>query len=49
MKDVTFETTMTTVEKMAWISFKIVIYKFLGSYENPDYVEIVEIFYARKL
>ena len=42
MKDATFETTMTTVEKMAWISFKNVTCKFLGNYKNPDYVAIVE-------
>jgi len=42
MNDATFETTMTTAEKMAWISFKNVLFKFLGNYKNPDYVAIVE-------
>jgi len=42
MKDATFETTMTTVEKMAWVSFQNVTCKFLGNYKNLDYVAIVE-------
>ena len=42
MTDTNFETTMTKVEKLAWISFKNVVHNFLGNYKNPDFAAIVQ-------
>ena len=42
MTDTNFETTMTKVEKLAWISFKNVVHNFLGNYKNPDFAPIAQ-------
>jgi hypothetical protein len=39
--DEDFLLTMTEVEREAWIAFKSVITKFLGSNKDPQYVTIV--------
>jgi hypothetical protein len=36
LSDVLFETTMKTVERGAWNTFKEVIAKFLGNYKDPN-------------
>ena len=41
-KDPQFLSTMTDVEKKAWLSFVGVVSKFLGNTKNPDYQSIVE-------
>ena len=41
-KDLQFLSTMTDVEKNAWLSFTEVISKFLGNTKDPDYKNIVE-------
>jgi hypothetical protein len=41
MFDEDFLFTMTEVEREAWISFKIVVTKFLGNSKDPDCVTIV--------
>ena len=41
MFDVNFESTMTLNEKEAWVSFKLVVTKFLGNEKDPEYVSIV--------
>jgi hypothetical protein len=42
LSDDLFETTMKTVEREAWNTFKEVIAKFLGNYKDPNYKQIVE-------
>ena len=41
-KDPQFLSTMTDVEKKAWLSFVKVVSKFLGNTKDPDYQNIVE-------
>ena len=41
-KDPQFLSTMTDVEKKAWLSFVEVVSKFLGNTKDPDYQNIVE-------
>jgi hypothetical protein len=41
MFDKDFLLTMTEVEREAWIAFKSVVTKFLGSNKDPDYLTIV--------
>lgn len=41
MFDDNFETTMTSNEKEAWVSFKQVVVKFLGNDEDTEYESIV--------
>lgn len=41
MFDVNFESTMTSNEKEAWISFKQVVTKFMGNEKDPEYKSIV--------
>jgi hypothetical protein len=42
LSDELLETTMKTVEREDWNAFKEVIEKFLGSYKDPNYKQIVE-------
>ena len=41
-KDPQFVSTMTDVEKKAWLSFEEVVSKFLGNTKDPDYQSIVK-------
>jgi hypothetical protein len=41
ISDKMFETTMSNVEREAWIALKDVISKFLGNYRNQNYKNIV--------
>ena len=42
MKDPQFETKMNVKEKVAWLSFKEVVSKFLGNNKDPNFKAIVE-------
>lgn len=42
MKDPQFETKMNVKEKVAWVSFKEVVSKFLGNNKDPNFKAIVE-------
>ena len=41
MLDSKFELKMTLAEKEAWVSFKVVITKFLGNTRDSDYIGII--------
>jgi hypothetical protein len=41
ISDVMFETTMSNVEREAWIALKDIISKFLGNYRDQNYKNIV--------
>ena len=41
MKDSTFVSTMTALEKDAWLSFSAVLENFLGNFKAPNYKELV--------
>jgi hypothetical protein len=49
LSDDLFETTMKTVEREAWNVFKEVIAKFLGNYKDPNYKQIAQATYKKKV